>query len=54
MMRIGRAARALLPCLLALSGPAPARAQELETVWLRASGGTVYLIYPEGHAVPSL
>ena len=25
---------------------------ELETVWQRASGGTVYLIYPRGHAVP--
>lgn len=27
---------------------------ELETVWLRASGGTVYLIYPQGHQVPTL
>ena len=27
---------------------------ELETVWLEASGGTVYLIYPPGHPVPAL
>ena len=27
---------------------------ELETVWLRASGGTVYLIHPPGLAVPTL
>ncbi len=27
---------------------------ELETVWLSASGGTVYLIYPQGRVVPSL
>ena len=27
---------------------------ELETVWLRASGGTVYLIYPQGTVVPAL
>ena len=27
---------------------------ELETVWLRASGGTVYLIHPPGLAVPAL
>jgi hypothetical protein len=25
----------------------------LERLWLRASGGTVYLIYPEGHSVPT-
>ena len=27
---------------------------ELETVWLTASGGTVYLIYPQVYAVPTL
>ena len=27
---------------------------ELEAVWLQASGGTVYLIYPQGYAVPQL
>ena len=27
---------------------------ELETVWLRASGGTVYLIYPQGYATPAI
>ena len=27
---------------------------ELETVWLEASGGTVYLIHPPGHPVPEL
>ena len=27
---------------------------ELEAVWQRASGGTVYLIYPRGHPVPAL
>jgi hypothetical protein len=26
---------------------------ELEKLWLRASGGTVYLIYPTGKPVPS-
>jgi len=25
---------------------------QLESVWLRYSGGTVYLIFPEGHAQP--
>lgn len=28
--------------------------KELETRWLTASGGTVYLIYPRGHEVPEL
>ena len=28
--------------------------EELETVWLENSGGTVYLIYPADHNVPSL
>ena len=27
---------------------------EFETLWLQASGGTVYLIYPEGWAVPPI
>jgi hypothetical protein len=27
---------------------------QLETVWLESSGGTVYLIYPPNHPVPSL
>ncbi len=27
---------------------------ELETIWLEASGGTVYLVYPQGHATPAL
>jgi hypothetical protein len=27
---------------------------EFEPLWLQASGGTVYLIYPPGHAVPTL
>jgi len=27
---------------------------EFEPLWLQASGGTVYLIYPEGHAVPEM
>ena len=27
---------------------------ELETVWLQASGGTVYLIYPQGHPIPAI
>jgi hypothetical protein len=27
---------------------------QLETLWLESSGGTVYLIYPPGHAVPEL
>ena len=27
---------------------------EFESVWLEHSGGTVYLIYPTGHAVPNL
>jgi hypothetical protein len=27
---------------------------QLETLWLENSGGTVYLIYPPGHAVPGL
>jgi hypothetical protein len=27
---------------------------ELESLWLEHSGGTVYLIYPTGHAVPAL
>jgi hypothetical protein len=27
---------------------------QLETLWLDSSGGTVYLIYPAGHPVPSL
>ena len=27
---------------------------ELETAWLEASGGTVYLIHPPGHPVPEL
>lgn len=27
---------------------------EFEGLWLTASGGTVYLIYPEGHSVPSV
>jgi hypothetical protein len=27
---------------------------ELEGLWLTASGGTVYLIYPEGHSIPSM
>ena len=27
---------------------------ELERLWLERSGGTVYLIYPPGHAVPAL
>jgi Peptidase_C39 like family len=27
---------------------------ELESLWLEHSGGTVYLIYPSGHAVPGL
>jgi len=28
--------------------------EELETLWLQASGGTVYLIYPQGASVPDL
>jgi len=28
--------------------------KELETRWLTASGGTVYLLYPRGHPVPEL
>ena len=28
--------------------------EELETLWLQASGGTVYLIYPQGASVPAL
>ena len=27
---------------------------QLETLWLEHSGGTVYLIYPPSHSVPSL
>jgi hypothetical protein len=27
---------------------------EFEPLWLQASGGTVYLIYPAGWAVPTL
>jgi hypothetical protein len=27
---------------------------EFEPLWLQASGGTVYLIYPEGTTVPEL
>ena len=27
---------------------------EFEPLWLEASGGTVYLIYPEGHDVPEM
>jgi hypothetical protein len=27
---------------------------EFEPLWLTTSGGTVYLIYPEGHSVPSI
>jgi hypothetical protein len=27
---------------------------QFETQWLSRSGGTVYLIYPEGHATPTL
>ncbi|MEJ7569600.1 MAG: peptidase C39 family protein [Gaiellaceae bacterium] len=27
---------------------------ELETIWLEASGGTVYLVYPQGRVVPTL
>jgi len=27
---------------------------ELESLWLEHSGGTVYLIYPEGHPVPTI
>ena len=30
------------------------RRAELEMLWLQHSGGTVYLVYPPGHAVPSL
>jgi hypothetical protein len=28
--------------------------EELETRWLTASGGTIYLLYPRGHPVPEL
>jgi hypothetical protein len=28
--------------------------EQLESLWLQHSGGTVYLIYPAGHAVPPL
>jgi hypothetical protein len=27
---------------------------QLETLWLESSGGTVYLLYPPDHSVPSL
>jgi hypothetical protein len=27
---------------------------ELESLWLETSGGTAYLMYPPGHAVPAL
>ena len=27
---------------------------QLESLWLEHSGGTVYLMYPVGHTVPSL
>jgi hypothetical protein len=27
---------------------------EFEPLWLQASGGTVYLIYPQGASVPNL